>query len=73
MMPKWIREFPFANKIEHVYYDLLFIAVWGLIAVIVGLTRDNVIITLTGAGLTFPYLIFVFLLWRSYHDDGYSR
>lgn len=65
LMPRWMRRFPFADQIGVIYHLLLAIALIGLTDALMGLVA--------GLLLMLPFALFVFLLWRMRHDDGYER
>lgn len=64
-MPKWMRSLPFTDFLIPLYYMLILVAAVGVMGALMGAP-----ITLL---LVLPLALFVFLLWRSYIDDGYRN
>lgn len=71
MTPRWLRELPFWSSISLVFYGALFCACSGVVVILWGaIVRDGMII----AGGSFPvvtFSFFLFVLWKTYIDDGY--
>lgn len=65
LMPRWMRQLPFADQIKSLYYLLLATALLGLVGTAIGPAICLILIL--------PFALFVFLLWRTYIDDGYKE
>lgn len=64
LMPRWMRQLPFADFLAPLYYLLIAVALTGTVGALMG-----EVVTLV---FVLPFALFVFLLWRSYIDDGYK-
>lgn len=65
LMPRWMREFPFADQIDFIYHLSLVVAALGVMGALMGVVG--------GLVLALPFALLVFLLWRTYIDDGYKE
>lgn len=73
MIPKWLRELPFWSSISATVYVALFAAVMGALMALVGWWRGDVEIVGGGLIAMTPFAVILFLLWRTYVDDGYRQ
>jgi hypothetical protein len=73
MIPKWLRELPFWDSISATFRVAFFVAAMGILLILAGCIKSDVGIVAAGLLAAFPFLTFLFLLWRTHVDDGYRQ
>lgn len=71
-MMGFMDVFPFAGVVKAAMLLLLVPALMGSAAIFLGIVSRDAPLILLGSLAVFPAALLWFLLWRSYHDDGYA-
>lgn len=73
IVPQWIWQMPFGEAISPVFLATLLLATVGIGVFLAGILVGDVRLIAWGIVMAIPFLFFLFLLWRTYQDDGYDE
>lgn len=73
LMPKWMRELPFAGYLAPIDGFLFGIGLLGLLSIVLFFVDRDPFLLVQGVGLWLPFAFCRFLLWRLYCDGGYKE
>lgn len=69
---RWLTVLPFWYAISPVFFVSMVLAFLGLLSFFLGLVNGDAPAVIFGLMALVPFLFVLFLLWRTYIDDGYQ-